>query len=693
MLQMSESEKSYKRAFDEMESFISILYDEADPKNVDCEQSDLELAPMYQALTKIGERYEILEQIGKGGMKEIYRAFDLRSARHVAMAKPVSSLTKDNYDAFLREAHLTARLEHPCIVNLFDMGIDDGGIPFFTMELKKGRSLRELIRSARKNDSAEDFHLRKRLFIILRVCEAISYAHSRQVLHLDLKPENIQVGQFGEVQVCDWGMGVVVPRNEDGLNDSEILLDPDLYGPLMLHARGTLGYMAPEQRDPRSPKTIAMDIFALGCLLQELVTLELPDKAIRDQSAVDSPIKAIIAKARRDNPAERYSSVEELHQDLSRYIGGFSTSVERAGFLREVRLFYFRNRVPCLISILFLGLMAGSGIWFTKQLRDEHLKTEVAYAKSQESLLIAEEERSLANEARQRAEDAVAKHKRERELATVLLDRQIENSRAGAELLLDNLIMDNSLSLAAVENAFEHMDKALAEGAPNSDWFTAQKAYTLFLTQRFSEAEEYYAISVGDQSDLREIIPDFEKLVGENGILPVDDFIRLIQRIPATGRERNPLIEKMVVYDSLNRDSQLEKTRIIQAVLEMSNPNWRNQSFNFDSVSSHLSVSGEGFYSFFRKPALTGIDSAPNLNLLRMLNVRSIEIRSSSFADLAQLSELNLHRIDIRGTSVTELESLANISTLNMLVIEPDQFTSEQIVELPKRIAVEKRLL
>ena len=197
-----------------------------------------DISPLYNSIAEITQRYQSHELIGQGGMKEVYRVYDAKMARHVALAKPLSGHLSDRFDAFLREAHLTARLEHPGIIEVFDIGIDDRDRPFFTMELKKGRSIRDLVREVQENAGEKRPPIRGRPEIFMRICEAIAYAHSRRVLHLDIKPSNIQIGEFGEVQVCDWGLGVVMP-DEDASGIPTALLDPDLYGPLLIHAKGT----------------------------------------------------------------------------------------------------------------------------------------------------------------------------------------------------------------------------------------------------------------------------------------------------------------------------------------------------------------------------------------------------------------------------------------------------------------------
>ena len=180
----------------------------------------------------------------------------------------------------------------------------------------------------------------------MRICEAVAYAHSRRVLHLDIKPSNIQIGEFGEVQVCDWGLGVVMP-DEDATGNSSALLDPDLYGPLLIHTKGTPAYMAPEQMDPLQPKLPQMDIYALGCMLHELIVGKKYRSGQRQQNIV-SGLSAIIKKAVAGDPADRYESVTELSADLSLFLSDYSTSVEKRNPFREALLFWKRHRLSLI---------------------------------------------------------------------------------------------------------------------------------------------------------------------------------------------------------------------------------------------------------------------------------------------------------------------------------------------------------
>jgi serine/threonine protein kinase len=453
---MIEPDPFYDQALEELGAFSSRLYAQSSPLSGAAAAED-EIAPLFRELSRIRDRYEQPELIACGGMKEIYRTYDRRATRHVALAKPVAALGEDSYDAFLREAHITARLDHPGIVKLFDMGIDEDGRPFFTMELKKGRSLRDVLRGAR---SGSEFPMHRRLEILLRVCEAVSYAHSRRVLHLDLKPENIQVGEFGEVHVCDWGMGVVIRQEADEVKRTEALLDPDLYGPLLMHTRGTRGYMAPEQFKAGQAKSFAMDVYALGCMLQELVTLHSPDGGEATSEIADDALRSIFRKARHASPEKRYRSVGAFSKDLSRYLTGYSTSAEGAGFFREMKLFYRRNRIPCrLVAGLFLLIISLTAV-FIGQLRSSR-------EKAVDARLAAERTQALYHEEKIRAQAALDSYIAERDESSRRLLGQSELAALSVtELTNPSFLVDGSILPKTVANAMKHLDAAIALSPP-----------------------------------------------------------------------------------------------------------------------------------------------------------------------------------------------------------------------------------
>ena len=161
-----------------------------------------------------GERYKFIRTIGFGGMKAVLLVEDRDTGREIAMALIPDYRDRPHRDLerFVGEARINAMLEHPNIVPVHDIGIDASGAPYFTMKYLRGEMLEKIIKQLRSGDAkaTERYTLFRRLQIFLRVCNAIDFAHSHGVCHLDIKPSNINIGDYGEVVVLDWGLARIM---------------------------------------------------------------------------------------------------------------------------------------------------------------------------------------------------------------------------------------------------------------------------------------------------------------------------------------------------------------------------------------------------------------------------------------------------------------------------------------------------
>ncbi len=216
-------------------------------------------------VTGVSGAYALGEVLGRGGMGEVLLAHDRRIGRDVALKRLRSaSPTGEELGRFLREARIQARLEHPAIVPVYEMGRDPAGRPFFAMKRVAGVTLGELLG---RGDASRQRLLRA----FAEVCRAIDYAHSRGVLHRDLKPSNIVLGEFGEVYVLDWGIARVVGDGPDSVDTADAdTLEGATPPP---HILGTPGYVSPEQlHDPAADRP--SDVYSLGSILFEILAGE-----------------------------------------------------------------------------------------------------------------------------------------------------------------------------------------------------------------------------------------------------------------------------------------------------------------------------------------------------------------------------------------------------------------------------------
>ncbi|MHC4391256.1 MAG: WD40 repeat domain-containing serine/threonine protein kinase, partial [Planctomycetota bacterium] len=306
------------------------------------------------------DRYIVGEELGRGGMGVVYQAFDRELKRSVAMKVVGKHVNVDGgaYTRFVEEAQATAQIQHPGVVPVYEIGLDDDQRLFFTMKLVKGRTLAEVIDPGSESpaEGGAEFTLFRLLQVLVEVAQAVGYAHALGAVHRDLKPHNIMVGGHGEVQVMDWGLVKIMARptedeavaaNEDAASaaERESQLREHLSaagareGTLDGMLLGTPGYMAPEQAEGAHHRVGPWtDLYSLGATLyfvlakqapygkgssRDLVLAQLagdpPSPRERDRS-VPAALDAICRKAMARDPGDRYSSAKTFARDVQAYL-------------------------------------------------------------------------------------------------------------------------------------------------------------------------------------------------------------------------------------------------------------------------------------------------------------------------------------------------------------------------------------
>lgn len=349
------------------------------------------------------DSYVGVVEFARGGIGRIARAFDPRLSRVVALKELQSSSHMDE-QRFAREVRVTARLQHPGIVPIYDAGRWPNGEPFYAMKLIAGESL-----SARIKRSATLAHRLEFLRCVENVADTMAYAHAQGVIHRDLKPSNVLVGEFGETVVIDWGLAKILQANEpmstndlaDKASESRIVspLDLQLLGGGAHHdsdehissgpdqvvltqvgdVLGTPYFMSPEQALGLSVDT-ATDIWAVGAILYNVIAGFPPFSDILDgtpiervargeptplvEIAPDCPVELldIVSRAMSIQPSSRYRSVREIADDLRRFQAGQFVSAHRYSVAERVGRRLRRRALPVAVTAVAALLLGVIGI-------------------------------------------------------------------------------------------------------------------------------------------------------------------------------------------------------------------------------------------------------------------------------------------------------------------------------------------
>lgn len=463
------------------DNILSEIFDDALTLDNADKVSDLST---FEELEMNSEHYSNLEFFQQGGSKIIYKAYDTRTERKVALAQLPEEATELQVEAFLREARINAMLQHPNIVPVYDLGLRQSK-PYFCMKFIDGKTLTDYIENS--SDSNSDL-----LDVFLKICDATAYAHDRGILHLDLKPDNIRIDDFGDLRVCDWGLAQIIDGNEkidknfqklEKYSFNKVDLDHKTIDGFI---KGTPSFMAPEQTGLcKISKGPCTDTYALGCLLYFMLTKEQAFKgSLKDildntmkgifpkpskiSPKVSSRIEAICLKAMSSDVEKRYQSVNEFKDDILAYRNGYITTAEEVNLFRLTKLFLKRNYLLSAIVFGFIIVMMISIFIFIKSLKD-----------SEEQALSA---KNQAIKSKGKAVKLAAEYLREKE----------ENEAKG-ELLSEQFLENYKVAYEKYEfeDALEYINSAVKLNPANKEaWLS--KADLHCIRFEFKEALNAY---------------------------------------------------------------------------------------------------------------------------------------------------------------------------------------------------------
>ncbi len=452
-------------------------------------------------------RYRVSGEVGRGGMGAILQVWDEDLRRPLAMkvvlgdsigapAAPTTSagdttaawptpisVEPRRMARFLEEAQITGQLEHPGIVPVHELGLDEQGNAYFTMRLVRGRNLESIFELV--EHESEGWSLTRALGVMLRVCEAMAFAHDRKVLHRDLKPANVMVGQFGEVYVMDWGLARV--QGDKDLHDVRLRApqqpaervatdrrerfedsDPNLYtmdGDVV----GTPAYMSPEQaRGDLEAIDARSDVYAVGAMLYRLLggtapycpdgprpavkvlfdLLEGPPAPLAPRSLAAPPeLVAITGKAMARDRDDRYPTMLALAEDLRAFLENRVVRAYETGAWAEARKWIGRNRALAGALAAAVLLLVGGLVASLLLKAEADRQTGLAETRRRE----AEQQTSLAETRRVEAETSAARAEREAAVAKAVSDFLNDDMLAAVapEHMGTNVLVRDVLSVAA----------------------------------------------------------------------------------------------------------------------------------------------------------------------------------------------------------------------------------------------------
>ncbi len=363
-------------------------------------------APSFDA----ARRYLFGPEIARGGMGRVVEATDTTLGRKVAL-KAALATEPESLRRFARETQVTARLEHPSIIPVYDAGKTVDGVPFYVMRKVAGRPLSELVKERRTIDERLGL-----LPNVLAAADAVAHAHGRGVLHRDLKPANILVGELGETVVIDWGLAKIIDDVADEMLEASKPEDDPLktrVGQVV----GTPGFMAPEQLHGE-PATRACDVYALGGTLyhvlagepphasrssDETIALALsgPPRSIEDLvDGVPGDLTTILERAMAYDAAQRYPDGAALAAELRRFLTGQLVASHAYSTVERVIRFVKRYRAAVVVTLIALaaltvvGFISFENIVRERNAADEAREQAVVEAKAAEAARASEADRA-----------------------------------------------------------------------------------------------------------------------------------------------------------------------------------------------------------------------------------------------------------------------------------------------------------
>ncbi len=377
-------------------------------------------------------RYFLKNFHAKGGMGEIWMAVDGDIGRPVALKRMLKG-REHHREQFIKEAQVTGQLEHPGVVPVHELGVDENGQPYYVMKFIQGRTLGDAVKEYHGSADSKELRLHRLLSVFVNLCQTVAYAHSRGVIHRDLKPDNVMVGAYGETLVLDWGLAKVVGAAEessDPFGKIQLSNTDDTMATVDGSIKGTPAYFAPEMAEGQVDNIDQLsDVYLLGSVLYSILTgraprhakkmkellalarTKPPDPPRQINPDVSKPLNAICVKALAHDKKDRYPSAAALAEEVQRYLAGEPVSAYRETFTERAWRWINKhrktiNRVAAALVVLGTIVAAFLVVREAERRRAEAQRIADEAQRDADRLKKEDQARQEINSFRDRAEEA-----------------------------------------------------------------------------------------------------------------------------------------------------------------------------------------------------------------------------------------------------------------------------------------------
>ncbi len=629
-------------------------------------RNDLKTKSLFNELKENKNRYHLIKLIGEGAVKKVYLAQDTMMDRQVAYAEIKSDIPLLIED-FLKEARLTSTLEHPYIAPIHDVGINSSEKPFFIMKLYEGESLLEFLNKSSEQTSYSD--LEKRLDIFLKVCEAISFAHSKKVLHLDIKPSNIRINHHGEVLLCDWGIARLIyddplPESHDEPHES-LISEATMLGVI----RGTPGYMAPEQKNKDFRCDERTDVYGLGALFHKMLTgsnYEDNFEKIIQLEHCPNELKEICKKSLSEKPLERYQTVAKLIKDLHFYREGLVIQAETATLSLILKKWVIRHKLIVTLSFAYITILCSILFYYFYQLNSERTKlnnvVQNLHDERQEKLtsekLQAQQYYTLALEAYVNATSKYNFRAGNIRLAIEMLDYSIKV----IPNYNDALNLKGKLHLLNFE-----LQKALDyfKSSNNSLYYDAFQKFNSYSKETIQVTQSLKLIeSARNILDKRLL----KHLVGQAIFYIYNDDHDLRELAKGILRITNSNAPKII----LTKDTlDVSHNKHFKSIYGVARLNFKEVNLSHTNLGSQQLMYLKSTHLNTLNLSNTKVD---HLEYLQDKSIHHLDIQNCKITTLTPIENIQIHSINITGIKAN-LEPLTNHSSLKVIICDSSQYS------------------